>query len=113
MEKELFGFKIEEIGKDHYKISCLHSPQDMVVKIKKQGSGYRAICNYSIWYKGAAGPYQAMHLHPTKDQTLNELLISLKPAENEPLDKYCWVKEKSDYVMLGNGQILSYNDFMK
>ena len=83
----------------------------MIVKIKKESAGYRAICNYSKWTRGAANHYQAMHLHSDKEQTLKELLISISVHEDANLKNFCWVDDKQEYVYHPNGDIEKFSSF--
>jgi hypothetical protein len=113
MEQILFGFTVVKDGHNRFKISCENGPPDMIVTIKKEGNGFRAVCNYSKWERQASGPYQAMHLHETVEQTLKELLISLRPDPQKSLLDFCWVPEKQNFIILGNGDKLLYNEFKK
>jgi len=90
MEADLFGFTLTEISKRKYKVTGNNCPNDMLITIKKEGDGYRAVCNYSLSTRSNDDiGYQAMHLLSTSEETLKHLLISLKPIKNSR-----WIKCK-------------------
>lgn len=111
MEKEMFGFILEELDKGRYIISGKYVPDDMVVTVKKEGSIFRASCNYSKWTRGADNPYQAMHPHDTEKQALGGLLMSLSISETTSPEDFCWVDEKRKYVIRSNGEKIPYKNF--
>jgi len=87
MENNNYGFTLTEIPEKRYKVSGNNCPDDMIITISEYQNGYSAECNYSITNNDNDVGYQAMHLLPTQEETLEHLLISLKP------NKYSrWVK---------------------
>jgi hypothetical protein len=87
MENELYGFTLTKLKGSKYKVKGNNCPDDMFITIKKQRNGYRAECNYSLKTKTAANAYQAMHLRPTLEETLEHLLISLQPNKDTTWEK--------------------------
>ncbi len=111
MEKIMFDFTLVELGKGCYKITGKYFPDDMTVTVKKEGSKFRASCNYSKIIKGAANPYQAMHLHDTEKRTLEDLLMSLSIAGTASPEDFHWFDEiRKDYVR-SNGVRIPYKVF--
>ena len=111
MEKEMYGFTLVELGKGRYKITGKYLPDDMVVTVKKEGSNFRASCNYSKWTRGADNPYQGMHPHDTEKRAIEGLLMSLSISETTSSGDFCWVDEKRVNVVLSNGEKIPYKDF--
>ena len=87
MESDSLGFTLSKIRGNKYKVTGNNCPDDMVITVKKERERYRAECNYSLKRKNAANAYQAMHLCPTPEETLNHLLISLKPDQDSTWEK--------------------------
>jgi len=87
MEDKNYGFTLTEIPVKMYKVSGNNCPDDMIITVKEYPNGYRAECNYSISNREEDVGFQFMHLLPTLDETLEHLLISLKPNINSK-----WVK---------------------
>jgi hypothetical protein len=111
VEKQMYGFTIEELDKGRYKISGKYIPDDMVVTVKKDGNRFRASCNYSKWERGADNPYQAIHPHDTEQRSLEGSLIYLSISETTSPEDFCWVDEKRKYVVRSNGKKIPYKDF--
>jgi alkyl hydroperoxide reductase subunit AhpF len=88
MKNENYGFTLTEILEKRFKVTGNNCPDDMIITIKEFENGYRAECNYSLSTRtNDVVGYQAMHLLPTLEETLEHLLISLKPKDNSK-----WVK---------------------
>lgn len=94
-------------------------PSDLVINIIKSFDVYRVECNYSIYSKGQAQPYQHNGSYTSESDPLSAFLTGWNGfVKEDELDKWGFVKDKDKYnqnakVHLANGKTISRDKFDK